>query len=100
MPSKDALNSDTVYPNPWLAVEQSTLLHPDEHLPKVQRALAHYAKLYGTAKAGKWNETELDGAELLDGSLFVRVAWLTMGKMGWLREGESKGGWDFSGFAE
>ena len=75
-------------------------MHPNEHLPKLQRALAHYASVYGLAEKGHWKEkeTELEGAELLDGSLFVRVAGLTATALGWMREGQSRGEWTFTGF--
>lgn len=97
-PSKDALTPDALFPNTWLPLLQSTILHPNEHLPKAERALAHYASLYGTAEKGKWNYTELADADMLDGTLFARVAGLTMGRLGWLREGDERGEWDFSGF--
>lgn len=86
-------------PNPWLAIVQTTLVHPDEHLCKAQRALLHYAEVYGGAEPGAFAAlTELEGAELLDGTLFVRAAGLTAGRLGWMREGEEKSGWDFAGF--
>lgn len=75
-------------------------MHPNEHLPKAQRALAHFASVYGLTEKGYWKgkQTELEGAELLDGTLFVRVAGLTASALGWIREGERKGEWDFTGF--
>lgn len=97
-PGKDILVPDAPTPNAWLALLQSTLLHPNEHLPKAQRALAHFARVYGGRPAGFWEGTELEDADKIDGTLFVRTAALTMGKLGWLREGEEKGEWDFSGF--
>lgn len=97
-PNKLTLTPKSLYPNPWLPVLQSTLLYPDEHLPKIQRCLAHYAALYGTAEKGKWKGTKLKDAELLDGTLFARVSGLTAQRLGWLREGDEKGEWDFSGF--
>lgn len=97
-PGKETLTPDALTPNPWLAVLQSTLLHPNEHLPKAQRALAQYARLHGDRPAGIFKGTELKDAEILDGSLFVRVAALTMDRLGWLREGQDKHDWDFSGF--
>ena len=41
---------------------------------------------------------ELPEAEKLDGSLFVRVAGLSMDRMGWMREGEEMQEWDFDAF--
>ncbi|KAJ6467100.1 hypothetical protein C8R47DRAFT_33770 [Mycena vitilis] len=80
-------------PNPWLQIVQSALVHPDDHLCKLQRALAHYASLYGDVPAGTFKGTELDGSELVDGSLFVRSAGLTMERMGRVREGEKDRFW-------
>ncbi|PFH49623.1 hypothetical protein AMATHDRAFT_62722 [Amanita thiersii Skay4041] len=105
IPSKEADPNRTkaITPNPWLPLMESTLSHPDEHLIKLQRALAHFNVLYGTQVAGA-NEglngaaEELKGAELLDGSLFIRVAGLTAKRLGRVREGESLVDWDDSGF--
>lgn len=73
-------------------------MYPDEHLPKIQRSLAHYAALYGKSEKGRWKDTKLKDAEELDGTLFARVAGLTASRLGWIREGGEKGGWDFKGF--
>ncbi|TDL18674.1 hypothetical protein BD410DRAFT_793062 [Rickenella mellea] len=99
-PSKDALDPTHLTPNPWYPLLQSTIQHPNEHLPKAQRALAHYAAEYGTTARGRWAGTELEGAEELDGTLFERVAGLTMNRLGWAREGQEKHGWDVAGFWE
>ncbi|KAH8115154.1 hypothetical protein DFH11DRAFT_1688725 [Phellopilus nigrolimitatus] len=99
-PDPSALTPGALAPNAWHPVLQSTLLHPNEHLPKAQRALAYFAEVYGDKPAGTWKGTELEDADKLDGTLFVRVASLTMTKLGWLREGEAKGNWDFAGFWE
>ena len=99
-PSADALGKDNLTPNPWLPLIQTTLAHPDEHLVKAQRAVAHYSVIYGDRKAGTFTGTELPGAELLDGTLFVRVAGLTSRRLGWLREGDKRGEWDRIGFAD
>ena len=86
-------------PNPWLPLVQSTLVHPDEHLCKLQRALLHYGEVFGGAPRGAFaGLAELEGAEVLDGSLFVRVAGLTADRLGWMREGQEKGSWDFDAF--
>ena len=81
---------ETLTPNPWLPIIQSTLVHPDDHLCKIQRALAHFAQTYGRRTAGQrdFAGTELPGAERLDGTLFIRVAGLTAEKLGRVREGE------------
>ncbi|GLB42754.1 putative protein of unknown function (DUF4243) [Lyophyllum shimeji] len=105
-PSKGALlPSDpdkAATPNAWLPIVENAVVHPDDHVPKIQRALSHYSALYGSREAGQpdFNATELPGADKLDGSLFIRVAGLTASRMGRVREGEEPGpkGWDRSGF--
>ncbi|KAG7090652.1 hypothetical protein E1B28_009753 [Marasmius oreades] len=65
--------------NPWFGTIQHAVPHPDEHLVKCQRSLAHYASLYGSRKKGEpdFSETELPGADKMDGTLFLRAALLT-----------------------
>ncbi|KAG1744959.1 uncharacterized protein EDB91DRAFT_169436 [Suillus paluster] len=103
-------------PNPWLSVVQTTLVHPNEHLCKMQRTLAHFASLYGLQGQGWFaarkqasvatDDSNLEDAERslglgeLDGTLFLRVAMLTAHRLGWMREGESEEGWDYEGFYE
>ncbi|KAJ6571060.1 hypothetical protein B0H19DRAFT_936933 [Mycena capillaripes] len=72
-------------PNPWLQIIQSALVHPDDHLCKIQRALAHYRSLYGEIAPGEFKDTELEGSEFIDGTLFVRggsgrLRWIGLGK--------------------
>ncbi|TFK60286.1 hypothetical protein BDN72DRAFT_872922 [Pluteus cervinus] len=85
-----ATSPAAVTPNPWLPLLETTLVYPDDHVPKLQRALSHYAGLYGNKAAGseELKNTELKGAELVDGTLFIRVAGLTAKRMGRMREGE------------
>lgn len=84
-----------ITPNPWLGIIQSTLVNPNEHLPKLQRSLVHMDQKYGQRPAGYWaKEKGLEGAELLDGTLFVRVAGLSAGLLGWMREGQAMGSWE------
>jgi hypothetical protein len=87
--------------DPWLPIIQSTLTHPDDHLAKLQRALAESSSLFSSTPAGYFAGTELKDAELIDGTLFVRVAGLTTGRLGWVREGEPplQGVWDRRGFS-
>jgi len=88
-----------VTPNPWLAIIQSTLTHPDDHLPKLQRALSEYGALYGHAPSGHFKGTELKDAEFIDGTLFLRAAGLSADSMGWVREGQAPArGWGRNGF--
>lgn len=60
----------------------------------------HYASVYGGREAGRadFKGTELEGAEVLDGTLFVRVAGLSDARMGRVREGEGERSWDRQGF--
>ncbi|KXN91345.1 Oxidoreductase AflY [Leucoagaricus sp. SymC.cos] len=113
-PSKDALPGqdkiETRVPDPWLPLVQTTIVHPDEHLPKVIRALATFASKFGTTTAGSFGspevcaegalKTELPGAEFLDGTLFIRAAGLTSARMGRVGQGEAASWWDFDGFYE
>jgi len=84
--------------NMWLPMLESCLNHPEEHLIKNQRSLAHFDHLYGQTPQGFFQgKTNLHGAELLDGTLFWRVALHTMKAHGWVREGEPLGGFDRAG---
>lgn len=100
-PDPSALGKSTPFANPWLALTQSALAYPEEHVAKAMRALAHYGAIYGTRPVGSFSlgdEKGLDGAEdVLDGTLFVRVAGELMNTMGWVREGKPKGGYDRAG---
>ncbi|KAI6111908.1 hypothetical protein EDD17DRAFT_1475504 [Pisolithus thermaeus] len=80
------------HPNPFLPIIQSSILNPNDHLPKIQRSFAHFSTVYGNRPAGYHKGTELEGAELLDGSLFVRAALLTANYM---REENT---WSVNGF--
>ncbi|KAI0085244.1 hypothetical protein BDY19DRAFT_1050723 [Irpex rosettiformis] len=91
-------------PNPWNRIVQTTLVHPDEHLCKLQRALLHFAEQFGGTAPGAFAaateglKPALAGIEALDGTLFLRVAKLTAGRLGWMREGQDNRDWDLSGF--
>ena len=80
--------------NPWLPIIQQSLAHNDDHLPKTQRALAHFATVYGDRVAGTFSG--LDGAELVEGSLFARVAELTAN----VADTTTTQLWHFGGFFE
>lgn len=97
-PGEKTLTPEDVSPNPWLPIIQTTLVHPGEHLCKLQRSLMHDAALYGTYPAGYFSGTELEGAELLDGTLFIRAAGLTAGVLGWIKEGQAIRDWDRASF--
>ncbi|KAH9895742.1 hypothetical protein C8Q73DRAFT_449263 [Cubamyces lactineus] len=99
--AEGTLDATNPSPNAWLPIVQSTLQHRDDHLAKVQRSLAHFAALLGMTPGGTFAaaaQAGLAGAEVLDGTLFVRVAGLTMDRVGWMREGEADAGWDRLGF--
>ena len=88
-------------PNLWFPLLQSTLVHPDEHLPKLQRSLAEFSRLYGTRAPGKLADaaaSSLKDADRLDGTVFIRTAGLTMDRLGWMREGKPRRIWDMKGF--
>ncbi|PPQ77390.1 hypothetical protein CVT25_010972 [Psilocybe cyanescens] len=95
-----ATSSHAITPDPWLAILQSTITYPDDHLPKLQRALSEHAAHFGNVRAGTFAGTELKDAELIDGSLFIRTAGLTANRLGWVREGQPplEGVWDRHGF--
>ncbi|PIL32612.1 hypothetical protein GSI_05315 [Ganoderma sinense ZZ0214-1] len=97
-PGEKTLTPEDVSPNPWFPIIQTTVVHPGEHLCKLQRALIHNAALYGTYPAGYFADAELEGAELLDGTLFIRAAGLTAGVLGWIKEGQAIRDWDRVGF--
>ncbi|GLB45255.1 putative protein of unknown function (DUF4243) [Lyophyllum shimeji] len=104
-PGKGALHpadfAKVTTPNPWLPIIETSVVHPDDHVPKIQRALSHYSSVYGSREAGQpdFAETELPGAEVLDGTLFIRVAGLTAKRMGRVREGKDAAkDWDNKGF--
>jgi len=52
---------------------------PDDHFPKVTRALAQFSQLYGATPAGneEFKGLGITNTELLDGTLFYRAAALT-----------------------
>ena len=103
LPGADANRIKAVTPNPWLPIIETSITHPSEHLIKLQRSLAHFNTLFGHREQGaregglEGAAQELEGAELLDGTLFIRIAGLTAAKMGRVREGEAAEQWDFSG---
>jgi hypothetical protein len=85
-------------PNPWLTIIQSAIYQPESHVTKTQRALAHWATRFGDRPVGHFaalagGPDGLEGADKIDGTLFVRAATLTMSKVGWVREGEPAGWW-------
>ena len=89
---------------PWERIIANTVANPDEHLPKATRSLATIATCWGGRPAGYYaggGEKGLEEREVLDGTLFVRVASLTLDRLGWAHEsGKGLGRWDHDGFPE
>lgn len=89
-------------PNPWLSIVQKAIVHPDDHLAKLQRAVSHYSMLYGLSRpAGSFDGRgiELPGVEKIDGTLFLKSAALTQRRLGRDRGGKDPAYyWDFEGF--
>ncbi|KAH8985107.1 hypothetical protein EDB92DRAFT_1884288 [Lactarius akahatsu] len=99
----------------WPRVIESGVRFPDEHAPKLVRALVSFAARWGTRPpgcfsafaptgeekartgAGRASAPALEGIESLDGTLFVRVAGLTFDRLGWVDEGEKAVHWDRDG---
>lgn len=82
--------------NPFPAVILSSLHHPEEHLVKVQRALADFDERYGTRPKGYWSDAGEEWADM-DGTLFRRAALRSMKALGWVREGEDQGSFERDG---
>ena len=80
IPHKDVNPSPTsphaLIPDPWLPIIQSTLTHPDDHIVKLHRSWAEYSSHFGLTTARYLSGAELKEAELIDCTLFVRVAGL------------------------
>lgn len=70
--------------NPWLPIIEHAIEHHDEHVTKTHRALAAWASHFGSRKFGVSgiDSAGLPGAEKLDGTLFLRTAQLTVGRVG------------------
>lgn len=98
VPQTPLSTETTPTPNPFLPILQSAITHPNDHLIKIQRAFAHFDTLYGRRRTGYFRGTELEDAELLDGSLFLRAALLTADYVGWVREGKDPRPFSMEGF--
>jgi len=89
---------------PWERIIINTVAHPDEHLAKAVRSLATFATRWGGRPSGYYaggGENGLEGREELDGTMFVRIASLTLDRLGWAHEsGKSLNHWDSDGFPE
>ncbi|MBW0533763.1 hypothetical protein O181_073478 [Austropuccinia psidii MF-1] len=76
--------------NPWFKVLGSAAKHPDEHTTKIIRTFAFASTFYGTTKQGYYYG-ELKGTDLLDSSIFLRAAIMTLNKMDWERKHGDEG---------
>ncbi|KAI6098677.1 hypothetical protein EV401DRAFT_2037446 [Pisolithus croceorrhizus] len=72
------------HPNLFLPINQSSIPNPNNHLAKarIQRSFVHFSTVYGNRPAAYHKGTELEDAELFDGSLLIRAALLTANYMG------------------
>ncbi len=98
----------------WPRVTQSAVRFPDEHMPKIARALAEFAARWGTRAPGRFSPCAatgeemmrtgaapapaLEGIERLDGTLFVHVAGLAFDRLRWVDEDEKAVLWDRDDF--
>ncbi|KAJ2926676.1 hypothetical protein H1R20_g10390, partial [Candolleomyces eurysporus] len=48
LPSPDSQKA--LNPDPWLPIIQTSVVHPDEHVPKTQRSLSNWAGAFGTRR--------------------------------------------------
>jgi hypothetical protein len=89
---------------PWERIIVNAVAHPDEHVCKAVRSFATFATCWGGRPTGYYaggGEAGLEGREALDGTLFVRVASLTLDRLGWAHEsGRELGFWDRDGYPE
>jgi hypothetical protein len=83
----------TAWPRLWM----SAMVHPNEHLIKLVRALGACDRWYGLRGKGAYAGA-LQGAEELDGTVFLRAAVLTMDRLGWAYEEEPLALWDRHGY--
>ncbi|KAF8217460.1 hypothetical protein K438DRAFT_1557680 [Mycena galopus ATCC 62051] len=92
------------YGSPWLALLNNAAVHTEPHVVKSIRMLFYCAQHYGNTPSGavvgaidaNGKETHA-GAAVVDGTLFIRVAGVLTGSLGWVAHGEEERGWDFRG---
>ncbi|KAF8259250.1 hypothetical protein EI94DRAFT_1813630 [Lactarius quietus] len=87
---------------PWARIITNSIAFPEEHLAKTVRSLAVFAARWGGRPVGYFaggGEDGLEGREVLDGTLFVRAAGLTLDRLGWAHEsGKELDNWDHEGY--
>lgn len=81
----------------WPRIFTSAASHPNEHLPKLVRALGAADTWYGRRARGDYGGA-LEGSERLDGTVFLRAALLSMERCGWAAEDGPKALWDRDGY--
>ncbi|KZV67427.1 hypothetical protein PENSPDRAFT_754925 [Peniophora sp. CONT] len=81
----------------WPRIIENVACHPNEHLPKLIRSLAAADTWYGRRARGEYAGA-LDGSELLDGTVFLRCALLSMERLGWASEKTPGAMWDRDGY--
>ncbi|KAI0312660.1 hypothetical protein OF83DRAFT_1144947 [Amylostereum chailletii] len=85
--------------SPWARVWANTIVHPNEHLHKLVRACGAFANWYGGREKGYYavGQGGLPGREVIDGTLPLRVAVITLERLGWAYEGGELEQWDCDG---
>ncbi|KAF8262311.1 hypothetical protein EI94DRAFT_1602907 [Lactarius quietus] len=87
---------------PWGRIIANAIAYPEEHVVKTIRSLAVFAARWGSRPAGYFaggGDDGLQGRELLDGTIFVRAASLTLNRLGWAHEsGKELVEWDYEGY--
>ena len=88
---------------PWGRIIANAIAHPEEHVLKTVRSLVVFAARWGGRPMGYvagGDEDGLEGWEVLDGTLFVRTASLTLDQLGWAHEsGKELCDWDHKSYA-
>jgi hypothetical protein len=78
---------------PWARIITNAIAYPEEHVAKTIHSLAVFAARWGSRPAGYFSgggEGGLEGRDALDGTLFGRVAGLTLDQLGWAHESDKE----------
>ncbi|GAA5820629.1 hypothetical protein JCM10212_005714 [Sporobolomyces blumeae] len=94
---RERSDEDALVTNPWMKVLQSAVDHHDEHVTKAVRSLYFAATHFGASPPGYFTSS-LPGTQIMDGSIFLRAAGMTLSSLGWAHEGDKGivGTWDRS----
>ncbi|KAL0058546.1 hypothetical protein AAF712_014769 [Marasmius tenuissimus] len=82
----------------WSSLIEYSISHPDDHFVKIIRTLSYCASKYGSRKT--FDATELEGAEMVDGTLFLRAALFTAKRVVELGRLGKEECWDRPGYYE